>query len=265
MQPIDGSYLYKLGKSVRPLGDITENTNWSDAWLPLFVAHSDLDSFINGSVYSVILKTSRSSTLNLIRLLKEMVDESKEEEKKSGQVDLYNAYRLKSALQDFEAVMAAEFGLMPTFLVTPRKGYDLNTLLYQGQALFPADLGAKVPGALPDVMAGARCMAFELWTAGAFHFHRVTESVLRRYWDSVLPNKPHPKVKTIGEYLRGLIASRKGSPKLKAALKDLKDLDRNPVLHPEYSLTNVEELDALMGSIRNAVVQMLKDIKPITP
>ena len=257
MQPIDGSYLYKLGGSIRPLSNIGKNTLWGTAWLSLYIASSELEAFINGSVFSPNVKTTRIVANELLAVLKEFVETAEKTENKDKELDALDAYRLSSAFNSFEAVLTAEFGLMPIFLITPKKGYDLSTLIYSGNTLFPSDLQAKVPEASQDIAKGTQCVAFEMWTAAAFHFHRATESVLRKYWESMLPGRPHPGNKTIGEYLRALGKSRKGSPKLKSALRDLKDLDRNPVLHPEYSLTNIEEADALMGMIRNAMVQML--------
>ncbi|MDP2239160.1 MAG: hypothetical protein Q8K18_03210 [Burkholderiales bacterium] len=260
MQRIDGAYLYKLGGAIRPLSNISESTSWGDAWLPIYIAAGELERFINDSVYSQSVRTSRTSANELLTVLKEFSVEGGKDELKQIQLGAWPAYRLSNSLTSFEAVMSAEFGLMPLFLITPKKGYDLITLLYSGASLFPGDLAAKVPAAVLDIHSGTQCLAFEMWTSAAFHFHRATESVLRKYWESILPGRAHPGHKTIGEYLRALAKSRKGSPKLKAALRDLKDLDRNPVLHPEYSLSNIEEVDALMGTIRNAMVQMLMKI-----
>ena len=212
----------------------------------------------------MIQSTSRTSADAFLTVLKSQIEITQKPESKDQVLGAWEAYRLSNALNSFEAVMSAEFGMMPIFLITPKKGYDLNTLLYYGTNLFPGDLEGKVPAAIIDIKSGTRCFAFEMWTAAAFHFHRAIESVLRRYWESVLPGRPHPGNRTIGDYLKSLAKSRKGSPKLKSALKDLKDLDRNPVLHPEYSLTNIEEADALIGTIRNAMVQMLAKI-PLPP
>ena len=262
MHRVDGAYLYELGKKISPLANIDEHVIWEEAWLRLYIAFSELERFINNSVYTQNVRTSRTNANELLTLLKEFVDNANKDELKHDQIGAYDAYRLNNALRSFETVMAAEFGMMPLFLVTPKKGYDLMTLLYSGASLFPAELELKVPEAIPDVMAGTQCLGLEMFTAAAFHFHRATESVLRKYWESVLPGRKHPGNKTIGDYLRALGQARKGSPKLKSCLRDLKDLYRNPVLHPEYSLTNLDEAIALMGSINAAMVQMLLTIPP---
>lgn len=260
MHRVDGAYLYALGGKIRPLANIQANATWEEVWLPLYIASSELEKFLNGSVYSQSVRTSRPNADELLILLKEFIDNANNDEKKHDQIGGFEAYRLSNALGSFETVMTAEFGMMPLFLVTPKKGYDLMALLYSGNSIFPADLETKVPEAITDIMSGTQCLALEMFTAAAFHFHRATESVLRKYWESVLPGRKHPGNKTIGDYLRALGLARKGSPKLKSCLRDLKDLYRNPVLHPEYSLSNLDEAIALMGSINAAMVQMLMAI-----
>jgi hypothetical protein len=47
-------------------------------------------------------------------------------------------------------------------------------------------------------------------------------------------------------------------------LKDLKDLHRNPLIHPEHTLESVDQAIALLGSIQCVVVYMLKAV-PLPP
>lgn len=260
MQPIDGSYLYNIGKAVRPLSDLDEKSVLASSWLYLYVAHSELSTFIDHSVYVHVIRQSRERATELIVLLKELSDKAAKEEHKTDLLGQWDAYRLHQAVSAFETVIAAEFRVTPIFLITPKRGYDLNVLLSTGHTMFPDDFSTKIPEAALDAVLGARCLALEMPTAAAFHFHRVNEAVLRKYWDALRPGKPHPGNKTIGDYLRALGQARKGSTKVKATLRDIKDLYRNPVLHPEYHLENVDEAIALFNSVHTAVVLMLKVI-----
>lgn len=45
-----------------------------------------------------------------------------------------------------------------------------------------------------------------------------------------------------------------GDAKVKAALKDLKDLHRNPLIHPEQALENVDDAITLMNGVHTAVL-----------
>jgi hypothetical protein len=258
VQPVDGYYLYTTGAAVHPLRALNENTTWSQAWLPLYVASGALGPFVNDSLFRP--RAGWSKATHLLGLLTEFIAEADKPETKNEAIGAWNAYRITNALSEFETVLQAELGLTPLFLVTPKRGYDLWALISAGEALFPPNMAQKVPDAIADAALGMRCLAFELPTAAAFHFHRLNESVLRKYWEAILPGRPHPGNKTVSDYLRALGKSRKGSPKVKAALRDIRDLYRNPVIHPEYILKNVDEALAVFGSIHAAVVQMLDAI-----
>jgi hypothetical protein len=136
-----------------------------------------------------------------------------------------------------------------------KRGYDTTDLIERGAVLFPDDL---------DIEQGARCLAFELPTAAGFHFHRANESVLHRYYDAVTNGKPRLSGWNIGEYLAAFKAHQVGDPLVLSALKDLKDLHRNPLIHPEHTLESVDQAIALLGSIQCVVVYMLKAI-PLPP
>lgn len=258
--PVDGSYLYKVGAALKPLESIKGETLFKDAWLPLFIAAGELQTFINDSVYRISVRQSRENADALLTMLNQQSERTSKADQATTEFGMYEAYRLENALRDFQTVLNAEFRLTPLFLITPKRGYDISALVYRGNSLFPDSLAAKAPTATEDLILGARCLAFELWTASAFHLNRANEAVLRKYWDAKRPGKPHPGNMTISDYLRALGKSRKGSPRVKAALRDVKNLYRNPVLHPEIQVKNMDEAFAIMNAIHTAIVQMLDEI-----
>lgn len=50
-------------------------------------------------------------------------------------------------------------------------------------------------------------------------------------------------------------------PKVLAALDSIRQLHRNPLMHPEESLETVDDAIALHGAVHSVVVHMLKAIK----
>jgi hypothetical protein len=170
---------------------------------------------------------------------------------------------ITSALTDFEAVFGAEIAGLPLYGVTRKAGYDLPTLIGNGAACFPAELPSKAPEALPDLQQATKCIAFELFTAAGFHLHRANEAVLRRYWDAVTGGASRPASGNMGDYLNELNNRNAGDAKVKAALKDLKNLHRNPLIHPGETLDNVDDAVALMSGVHTAVLNMLKEMPVI--
>jgi hypothetical protein len=200
--------------------------------------------------------------LYAIRRLKDKIEASSDT---SSEIHLGDWYAITSALNRFEAVLGAELSLWPLYVVTQKAGFDITLLIENGAACFPADIWVKAPEAIADLHQGTKCIAFEVFTAAGFHLHRANEAVLRRYWDAVSNGQPRPTSRNMGDYLGAMAQGSFGDSKVKAALKDLKDLHRNPLVHPEYSINTADEAIALMNSIHNVMVHMLKEIPPVAP
>jgi hypothetical protein len=175
-------------------------------------------------------------------------------------LSFHDVWPITNALTAFEAVLGAELALVPLYVVTPKAGFDTAILIEAGANCFPTEIWAKAPEALPDLQQATKCLAFELFTAAGFHLHRANEAVLRRYWDAVTNGATRPASRNMGDYLAELNKRNAGDAKVRAALKDLKDLHRNPLIHPEESLESVDDAVALMNGVHTAILNMLKEM-----
>jgi hypothetical protein len=155
-------------------------------------------------------------------------------------------------------------GQMDTYLIMRKGAFDTSALILAGLSFMPSDLAIKAPVAVNDVNEAMRCLAYEVFTAVGFHIHRANEAVLHRYWDTVTGGKERPEHRDIGTYLRELDKLKVGDPRVKTALRDLKDLHRNPLIHPDQSLESADEAIDLLSAVRAVVGQMLKEI-PVAP
>jgi hypothetical protein len=97
--------------------------------------------------------------------------------------------------------LLADLGVLHSYFVTQKGGFDTISLLAYGENLFPPELASKVRDALFDAREAGKCLAFELPTACGFHIFRATESVLRKYYMQVTNSTIAPKVRNIGVYL----------------------------------------------------------------
>jgi hypothetical protein len=259
---IDGYYLYSVGSSIHPLAEINKNTKFGDILFPLLIADGTLEPFLQRSVFKI--KTSLATGINLLTTIRTLKESAEDSNKSNEEIGVYNAYLLSKELSAFETLLAAELGLTDIYLVSKKRGYDTSDLINNGTVLFPDDLLLKVPDSKLDIEQGARCLAFELPTASGFHFHRANESVLHRYYDAVTGGKPRPAGRSIGDYLAELKKYGVGEAIVLSSLKDLKDLHRNPLIHPEHTLENIDQAIALLGIIQSVIVHMLKVI-PLPP
>jgi hypothetical protein len=182
---------------------------------------------------------------------------------KGQHLNFNDIWPVTSALTAFEAVLGAELALVPLYVVTPKAGFDTAVLIESGATCFPTEIWSKAPEALADLQQATKCIAFELFTAAGFHLHRANEAVLRRYWDAVTKGAPRPVSRNMGDYLNELSKQNAGDARVRAALKDLKDLHRNPLIHPEKTLGNVDDAVALMNGVHTTILNMLKEMPVI--
>jgi len=199
-----------------------------------------------------------------VRELLERIMEPDNVEQYTGVMDAMAIYRLNNALAAFEAVLAAELALIPLYVVTPKGGLVLSDLIESGHVCFPPDLWAKAPEAMKDAQEATRCIAFELPTAAGFHLHRANEAVIRAYFKVVAGSSRAPKTRNMGDYLKKMTDLGVGDPKVIAALQQLKDLHRNPLMHPDETLETVDEAISLMGAVRSAMGEMLKTMPDVS-
>lgn len=269
MQRVDGFYLYTLGNQIHPLSDfrydhqLKTGTTMGDAFFPLLIAEGALEPLLSRSVFQ--LRTSQLAGNALLTAVRAAKQEAENANDASQPLGFLHTYAITSALGTFEAVLNAELALLPLYLVTQKAGFDTGILIEKGVSCFPADIVVKVPEACPDLQQGTKCIAFDLPTAAGFHLHRANESILHRYWDAVTGGVERPVDRNIGIYLREMDKLGVGDEKVKAALRDIKNFHRNPLIHPEHTLDHIDQAIALMNSIHTVTVYMLQTIPgPVT-
>lgn len=145
--------------------------------------------------------------------------------------------------------------IMDTYFVTKKGAYSTADLVDNAHHQIPEPTRTYLPDQTrSDFDQAGKCMAFDVPTAGAFHLLRGTEVVIREYYELVVPGnkKASPKMRSWGVYIR-LLETHGGDSDVVSLLKHLKDVYRNPVLHPEENYTD-ERVQVLFGVCVSAVV-----------
>lgn len=96
-------------------------------------------------------------------------------------------------------------------------------------------------------------------TAAGFHLLRAFETVVLAYRAHVIPNDVAPSNRTLGAYIRDMEETKGGDPKILSTLRQIKDLRRNTLLHPEDTLT-IDEAIRLLGIVASAIGAMLDEL-----
>ena len=200
---VDGAYLYSLGQAIQPLHGITQDETVFDVWYRCHQARDSLEIFISNSVYTNAIRIMVEPANALIETLREIDNQVSDQNNWGTKIGYSLAYQLSKNLQEFESVFKAEFRHGNLFLATPKGAYDLRALITNGEALFPLSFNDLFPDAVKDVREGARCLAFELYTASGFHFHRANESVVLKYL-AILSNGEAAPERNMGKYIEAL-------------------------------------------------------------
>ena len=253
------SYVYNYAQQIEGLAALpVKDRKLDEIFIELFNAKLAIDA-MHSSMFGPYLVTSYQSHKTLIDALNsyfEKYDPAKV-------LPAYEIATLKQLFEQYRIAFLAEVGVLNAYFVTQKAGFDTRSLLLWGENCFPADLKAKVPEALYDAREAAKCLAYEQATACGFHVFRALESVLRRYHSAVTGGVAPPKVRNIGVYIDSLRRTKKGNLKILASLTQIKDLHRNPLIHPE-AVFSVEDAIGALGIVRSVMAAML-DVLPVAP
>ena len=250
-------YIIDLTNKLENLKIIQEGARARDVFFVGVMAEFALEAFLTNSVFSPYMRTSYQLGDELLQALKRLAALDGE-----YVLTYTEQYSVNVKYEQYKIALLAELNTLPSYFITQQGGYDTHTLLNNAEALFPASLRTKVPGAIFDIAEAAKCLAYEVGTAAGFHFFRATESVLRRYYDHVTNGQAAPKVRSIRVYVKAMRKLGRGNPKVLQALDQMADLHRNPISHPEDVLTT-EDAIAILGISRSAISAMLAELPDV--
>jgi hypothetical protein len=167
----------------------------------------------------------------------------------------------KLAIQ-LQLLLASELNRQPIYHVFPKRAYDINILIQDATKLFSESVRKDLSKeAIRDIAEAGRCLAFELPTAAAFHLMRAAEAIIREYYALIVGELPKVKHRNWGAYIKHL-REKSADEKIMAALEQIKDLHRNPILHPELQL-ELEEVVSLVGIIESVMSAMMIEIQKL--
>jgi hypothetical protein len=261
MQRIDAGYVYELGDAVRCLRHYRQRQEVPayEIWGPLTRARQKLYEFLTASVFIHSLRMVHVSAASFQTAIDEVT--KKIMEQRLTVVPMIELTGVFEAFDRFEPVLASELSSLTVYLVLPKGAYDVTILVNNGERMFPQGVQMKAPEAVWDIQQGAKALAFELWTAAGFHFHRANEAVLRRYFDHAAGAEMRPKIATMGTLLGKLKELQRGDKNIIAALDNIKEFHRNPISHAGgQNILSAEECLDLVAAVRAAMGYMLEKL-----
>ena len=263
MRRVNHYQYYYLGMTLRPLHELPEKASLLHISARLQNAESALERLLADPL--VPLSVSRPAATNLLNHIQNVTKIWKggtieQIAKLSEQtLDFTDHYYITQAISRFEMVFSAELQSAATYVVSRKGIYSTTDLIEHAEELLEEPFRSYLPEqAVIDLREAGRCVAFELATAAGFHIIRGTEAVLRQYYAVVTGKQPKNKMRSWRAYYKQLLKNDV-DPKIIAVIDQMRELYRNPIFHPEDTLTPAQAT-TLLGIAQAAIVMIITDI-----
>ncbi len=175
---------------------------------------------------------------------------------------------IKKKVESFRTVFEAECHGVDVYSVGQISIYKTQTLVSNGAKIIPDEYHSDIPAeALAEFDNAGKCLAFDLPTSCGFHALRGLELVMDAYLVAFGVNTK--RLRSWNMYIQAAIkliedekAPSKPSPKVAAMLDRMRELDRNPLMHPRDTLDTLAA-DQLYKLCAITVGEIVRDIRKL--
>jgi hypothetical protein len=256
MKQINTFVLYQLGQNLNGLRQLpTDPAELQPGSNALFNSYIWLDWFIRSK--PVPLEITEDSAKALLTRINGVLTKLTSQQQPKEEVASWELTALQTALTQFETILSAEVQKHLIYIVSQVSGFSMPLLVTKAEVNLPEDALEVIPDtAKKDYREAGRALAFELPTAVGFHAMRAAESTLRHYY-GILLTKDGSKCDwaTCVNELRKAGANKK----VMQVLDQIRDLHRNPLMHPQDFLT-MKEAIGLFDIAKSAISAMAEEI-----
>lgn len=271
MKLIDLPFFVELGAALERASSINPKGRLWDAYFDVFGLRRVLDTLLSGE-HARLSATSHDLTQlrNAIDAFERRYFRDKDGNWSSPPEDQRDEFAISSlvtSIRQFRTVLIADLRTAAAFSVVGSGIFDVNLLVNCAHKAVPekarAKLGADV---LAELDASGKSLAFNLPTASGFHAMRAVERVIKLYLADYLATDEIEKLNNWGQYLSALEKrlggeeSPKPSQEAIALIRQIKDIYRNPVIHPERTLSP-DEASTLFHSTLAAISRIADELR----
>jgi hypothetical protein len=259
VRPVNNNYFYQFGAVIRPLIQVTHPSKYNDMAPLVYSAQTWVNWFLDDKV--VPLSVCKGSGIALSNAINRILEEyQKPEIKREEEIPSFLVVRLTQAAREFETIFTAELQTLDTYFVSQTGIYKTSDLIEHAERIFPESILSTIPDyAVKDIRECGKCLAFNLPTSAGFHILRATEALIREYYKVVVGEAPKLKSRNWGRYI-DILGRHGADQRILAALDQIREMHRNPIMHPEDFLTP-EEAATLFGVAQGVIVFIAADIE----
>jgi|GEM_PF-4455670 len=245
MRKLDCNFFYHTATYIEQLNQLNMNSyNRMETVLLITQAKDYFSHYITEN--PVRLRQSLVPARAMLDALEVITSEADFMEQHFGSVQLGTfAHPLQAALREFEVIFSNEIRSLGIYQIDNVRSYDVSLMIEDfTKALSEQAANGLSATAIHDWKEAGKCLAFGLYTASGFHLLRVVEAVILDYYHNISGNQAHLNdvlqhkkfMRSWKSYIEELKIMG-ASHKILWVLKQLKDLHRNPLMHPEDTLS----------------------------
>jgi hypothetical protein len=264
VQRINQFEFYQLGDAIRALKDCTNESTLTDTWYPILTARMQLLQL--GKDQLIPLVVSKGIVAELGAILTSLIPSDffdKMDELGATTLDDSKLYSLRSSLEKFEAIFSAELATLDSYFISRKGIYSTKALIEHAEEAISESLREVLPAqAITDFREAGKCLAFDVFTGAGFHVLQATDAVLRKYFEKFVGKQPPEKQRNWGAFLRvlGKLSTAPGpNPKTLSMIDQIRELHRNPIVHPQDNL-GVDEALVLFDLCKAAITAMAMEL-----
>lgn len=265
MEKVNLTFFLTLGYYLRKLAETNPDTsNRMEILIDTAVLQNELKTLLTS--YPV-LSVCKSAAADLAEGLNQLsawfgsisADHWAEETGKKPDFQFHNVI---NKAKELNTILSAELQGLSTYHVDQKGIYSTSHLVESAENAFPASIREKLtPDVEEEFRQSGRCLAFDNATASGFHAMRAVEAAMHQYYLAVCKPKTEKKLDNWGSYIARLHqvnqpnATLPDVAKVVAMLQQLKDQDRNLIMHPEVVLTT-DEAFTLFETAQSIIMSM---------
>lgn len=270
MKKANLAILYALGTMLSPLGAVQFTMDGTvdrdQISQQAFLLHKTLAVVLNE--YSA-LETSDKAGRELLGLVDEMqkwyITTPPNERYKPDKAVDYRFKQLVTKAETFEVALLEELRGFMAYIPSQKNAYSTRILVERAdESLPPLVLNKMTKGIRKEIGESGKCLVFDLPTAAGFHILRALELVIHEYYLVVCEPPDRKPLDNWGAYISELRKHDIGDISVKEAIaliQQVKDNDRNLIMHPERVLSSDDSL--VLFDIAKAAMSKMAEKLPI--
>ena len=251
---------FMFGFEMKPLMWITPDQPPMTTWVSLREPARWMSEFI-AETLGLPMPETRKAALTLFEHIQSVsaTMQNAVENHTRVPIGVEEAYRFGTLLSDFIAQFEHEERHLNIFGLYNIGTHSTTALLKHAHHNLSADVRSRLTAeVIADLDEAGRCLAFDRATAAGFHVLRAVEPLILAYHNKVTRNTLPLRSRNWGAYIRTLknpVHVARVDIKIVGMLEHIKDFYRNPIMHPEESLTS-DEAFSLFNNCLSAIVQL---------